>query len=647
MNAGDAVKRIGSVKDRRSVLLISALMLIPCGLSEWNIIGNLPDHLAHLIWIPIVLCGVPIIAEAAYALVTEFDVKADLLVSVAIAASVAVGELFAAGTVAVIMCIGSYLEEYTVAKARRGIENLSKLSPVTAHIENGDGSLSTVPAKDVEIGDRVRVLAGETIPVDGIIVSGSASVDESVLTGESLPADRSAGDRVKGGTVSRFGSFIMTAEKVGEGTSIGRMIRLVNSVNPGKAKIVREADRWATWIVATAFAAAIGVCLATGDVIRSVTVLVVFCPCAFVLATPTAIMAAVGNASRRGVLVRQGDAMERMAEIDTVAFDKTGTITTGNLEVSAVHSFGSHTEEDILRIAASAESMSEHPMGKCICRKYGRVPEKPEDFELVPGRGVKASVGGRRIAIGSLAFMMESGADVTSGLAETEKEYSEGGSAAVFLAEGNAVIGSVVMRDSVRADSCPAIARVRAEGVRTVIITGDSAGAAERVGKAVGADRIFSGCLPEDKLRIISEMQKAGHSVCMIGDGVNDAAALRAADVGIAMGLGSDVAMESSDIVLSKDGLGELPYIIGLSRRTMSTIRINLTVSAAINGTATILAMLGLIDPIAGSIVHNGGSVFVIGMSALLLTWHDRNIPRPAPRAGPDAEPGSAKEVFQ
>ncbi len=244
--------------------------------------------------------------------------------------------------------------------------------------------------------------------------------------------------------------------------------------------------------------------------------------------------------------------------------------------------------------------------------------------------------------------MKQAGAEATPGLSEMEKIYSESGSAAVFMAEGNAVIGSIVMTDSVRADSGPAIAQTRTEGVRTVIITGDSAGAAEHVGKTVGADRAYSGCLPEDKLRIISDMRKNGHSVRMIGDGVNDAAALRAADVGIAMGLGSDVAMESSDIALSKDGLGELPHIVGLSKKTMSTIRINLTVSTAINITAMILAMLGLIGPIAGSIVHNGGSAFVISMSALLLTWRggDSSHPHPAPHAG--TEPNTpAKEVFQ
>ncbi len=647
MTIGDAVERIGSVKGHISVLVISALMLIPAGLVEWDLVSGLPEYLKYLALVPVALCGIPIIVEAAYALATEFDVKADLLVSLAIIASLAIGELFAAGTVVVIMCIGSYLEEYTVAKARRGIESLSKLTPVTANLEKDDGSYETIPAENVKVGDKVRVFAGETIPVDGTILSGNASVNESVLTGESLPVDKTMGDTVKGGTVSTFGSFIMVAEKVGEDTSINRMIRLVNSVNPEKAKIVREADRWATWIVAIALIVSVAVYLVTKDIIRSVTVLVVFCPCAFVLATPTAIMAAVGNASRHGVLVRQGDAMERMAKVGVVAFDKTGTITTGQLEVSSVNSYSSaYSEEKLLEIAASAESMSEHPMGKCICRRYGRTPAMPEDFELVPGQGVKATVGGKQICIGNLSLMRAVDAEVPQDLVSAEEKCSESGSTAVFVSEERTVIGSIIMRDSIRLGSKDAIAQTQAEGVKAVIITGDSAGSANNVGRSVGADKVYSSCLPEDKLRIISDYQTEGTQICMIGDGVNDAAALRAANVGIAMGLGSDVAMESSDIVLSKDGLEELPHIVGLSKKTMTTIRVNLTISTVINSAAMVLAVLGLIDPIAGSIVHNGGSVFVIGMSALLLSWQKKGISHSIPAVTADKE-NIAKEVSQ
>lgn len=565
--------------------------------------------------------------------------------SIAIIASVAIGELFAAGTVVVIMCIGSYLEEYTVAKARRGIENLTKLTPVTANLRKDDGSYEAIPAEEVKVGDKLCVFAGETVPVDGVIVSGNASVNESILTGESLPVDMSVGDSVKGGTVSTFGSFIMVAEKVGEDTSINRMIRLVNSVDPDKAKIVKEADRWATWIVAIALIVSVAVYFVTRDIIRSVTVLVVFCPCAFVLATPTAIMAAVGNASHHGVLVRQGDAMERMARIGVVAFDKTGTITTGQLEVSAINSYSpAYSAERLLEVAASAESMSEHPMGKCICRRYGRVPAMPQDFQLIPGQGVKAVVDGKSIGIGNISMMRSINVNMSQDLISATDKVAENGSTVVFISEGESIIGSITLRDSIRPGSKAAISQVQSQGVKTVIITGDSAGSANNVGRSVGADKVYSSCLPEDKLRIISTYQEENVKICMIGDGVNDAAALRAANVGIAMGLGSDVAMESSDIVLSKDGLEEVPHIVGLSRKTMTTIRINLTIATVINSVAMILAVLGLIDPIAGSIVHNGGSVFVIAMSALLLTWQNKgdSISRLALKADKEK---NAKEV--
>lgn len=286
-------------------------------------------------WIAIVLCGVPILCEAAIGLITEFDIKADVLVSLALIASVAIGEYFAAGEVAVIMQLGALLESLTVAKARSGIERLVSITPRTARIVSG-GTENVVPAEKVQVNNVVRVLPGETVPVDGVIVSGSTAIDQSVMTGESLPVDKQPGDEVQSGTVNQFGAFEMRATKVGEDSSISRMVRLVESADAGKAKIVRLADRWATWIVVIALASAIITWAVTGEIIRAVTILVVFCPCALVLATPTAIMAAIGNVTRRGILVREGDALERLAQVHRIMFDKTGTLTEGVLRVVAV-----------------------------------------------------------------------------------------------------------------------------------------------------------------------------------------------------------------------------------------------------------------------------------------------------------------------
>ena len=289
-------------------------------------------------WAAVILCGVPIILEAVIGLVTAFDIKADVLVSMALIASVAVGEDFAAGEVAFIMQLGALLEDLTVAKARAGIEKLVCLTPRTAKVVTDEGE-SVIPAEQVKVGDLLRVLPGETVPVDGVIRRGATSINQAVMTGESLPVDKGAGDEISSGTVNQFGSFDMEAVKVGEDSSIQRMIRLVQSADAGKAKIVRLADRWATWVVVIALSAAALTWIFTHEIIRSVTVLVVFCPCALVLATPTAIMAAIGNATKHGFLVREGDALERLSKVSRLAFDKTGTLTCGTPKGTAVRSF--------------------------------------------------------------------------------------------------------------------------------------------------------------------------------------------------------------------------------------------------------------------------------------------------------------------
>jgi len=356
-------------------------------------------------WIAIILCGIPIILEAIIGLVTKFDIKADVLVSIALVASVIIGEIFAAGEVAFIMQLGGLLEELTVAKARAGIEKLVHLTPRTARVIVS-GTENEIPAEKVIVGDLIRVLPGETVPVDGVIVSGRTSINQAVMTGESLPVDKTVGDKVSSGTVNQFGSFDMKATRVGEDSSIQRMIRLVQSADAGKAKIVGLADRWATCVVVIALTASVLCYLFTHEIIRSVTILVVFCPCALVLATPTAIMAAIGNVTKHGFLVREGDALERLATVSKITFDKTGTLTYGQPKVVKVQSVDSGiSENDLYALTASAELRSEHPLGKAIVGSFkqsvGNGPDEPEFFEMIPGKGVTAEVKGHAIAAGN------------------------------------------------------------------------------------------------------------------------------------------------------------------------------------------------------------------------------------------------------
>ena len=509
---------LGGTKKDITLLVISGIALI---VSIFDLVP-LPFDAS---WAAIILCGIPIILEAVIGLVTAFDIKADVLVSLALIASVCIGEDFAAGEVAFIMQLGGLLEELTVARARAGIEKLVHLTPQTARVISGREE-KTVPAEDVKVGDLLRVLPGETIPVDGKIVSGQTSVNQAVMTGESLPVDKGVGDEVSSGTVNQFGAFEMKATKVGEDSSIQRMIRLVQSADADKAKIVGLADRWATWIVVIALTAAALTWLISGEIIRAVTILVVFCPCALVLATPTAIMAAIGNATKRSFLVREGDALERLAAVKKIAFDKTGTLTYGTPKVVLVHSaLPALSDNELYRLCAAAERYSEHPLGKAITRCC-------------------------------------------------QQE------------------------------------------------TGEALGEAAAIAAQLHIGEVHANCLPENKLAHIRAYQAAGDKVCMIGDGVNDAPALKAADVGIAMGgVGSDIAVDAADIALVDDEAKELPHLIALSKRMMRTIKLNITFSLTLNFIAIVLAITGTLNPVVGALVHNAGSVLVITNSALLLKW--------------------------
>lgn len=618
----EALLAFGGIKKDVALLVLSGAALL---VSLFDLIP-LPFDAA---WVAILLCGIPIILEAIIGLITAFDIKADVLVSLALIASVWIGEDFAAGEVAFIMQLGALLEDLTVAKARAGIEKLVHLTPQTARIVR-NGSEQVVPAEQVRIGDILRVLPGETVPVDGVLLSGQTSINQAVMTGESLPVDKNAGDDVFSGTVNQFGAFEMQATKVGEDSSIQRMIRLVQSADAGKAKIVGLADRWATWIVVIALSAAILTWIVSGEIIRAVTILVVFCPCALVLATPTAIMAAIGNATKHGFLVREGDALERLARVGKITFDKTGTLTYGTPRVVAVQSFSSYDIEKIYTLAAAAEQRSEHPLGKAVLRCYrqkhtGELPVC-EQFQMLPGKGVSAVVEGMQVLAGNFKLLSENRISIPAeAQQETERLLSQG-STVIHIAVSGAFAGFVALADTVRSESLPMLKALRKLGVQPVLLTGDHENVAGAIADQLQLDEVHANCLPEDKLDVIAQFQKQGASVCMIGDGINDAPALKQANVGIAMGgIGSDIAVEAADIALVDDEVKELPHLLALSRRMMHTIKWNLVFSMTLNFIAIGLAFPGILNPVIGALVHNAGSVLVIINSAFLLKWRWKN----------------------
>ena len=583
------------------------------------------DELLHfnLSWVAIILCGLPIIKEAATCLYEEFDIKADVLVSLALIASVIIGEIFAAGEISVIMTIGALLEDLTVQKAKSGIENLVKLTPKQARIIR-DNKEIMINADDIEIGDIVRVIVGETIPVDGVIIKGQGSIDESIMNGESLPVDKYVGDDVLSGTINQYSTFDIKATKTSQDSSLKRMIKLVKEADSKKAPIVSLTDRWATWIVVIALVSSIGTYLVTHQILRSVTILVVFCPCALVLATPTAIMASIGNASKYGMLIKGGDVVERLSKIKNIAFDKTGTLTYGKLSVVEYKSFNpEYDDEALLKILASVEAYSEHPLGKAIISYYKENNEELLDiqnFTVNPGKGITANLGEKSILVGNLKLIKDVDINLNKDIINISEEFTKKGCTVIYLSIDNKLIGYVALSDILREEAKEVISYIKSQKINPIMLTGDNKNSAQNIASIVGIDDINPSLLPEDKMNIIKNLEDSKSPTCMIGDGVNDALALKYSSVGISMGaIGSDIAIEASDIALASDDIKNIPYLLYLSKKTMKTIKLNVIFSLALNFLAIILAMTGILNPVVGALVHNLGSVFVILNSAKLL----------------------------
>ena len=601
-------------------IVISSICLL---LSLVNSINNYLHF--NLSWVAILLCGLPIIKEACISLYKEFDIKADVLVSLALIASVIIGETFAAGEIAVIMTIGALLEDLTVQKAQSGIESLIKLTPQKARVIRNKQEVM-IDADDIQIGDIIRVIAGEIIPADGIIIKGEASIDESIMNGESLPVDKTVGDDVLSGTINQYSTFDMRASKTSSDSSLKRMIRLVKEADADKAPIVSLTDRWATWIVVIALVSSVITYLFTHEILRSVTILVVFCPCALVLATPTAIMAGIGNATKYGMLIKGGDIIERLSKVKNIAFDKTGTLTYGKLSIVDYKSFCSeYSDEEFIKILASVEAHSEHPLGKAITSNYKEKNDNQllevEDFTVHPGKGITAVLNSKNILVGNLKIMKDKNININNkDIIKISQDFFKKGCTVIYLSIENKLIGYVALSDILRQESKSIINYIKSQNINPIMLTGDNEASASNVANKVFIDDVYSSLLPEDKMKIIKELESKNSPTCMIGDGVNDALALKYSSVGISMGaIGSDIAIEASDIALVSDDIKNIPYLLYLSKKTMKTIKLNVTFSLVLNFVAIILAMAGVLNPVVGALVHNLGSVFVIINSSKLL----------------------------
>ena len=576
-------------------------------------------------WVTVIISGIPMFWLAVWRVIHNpgiSKISSALLISIAMIAAIAIGDLFAAGEVAWIMAIGAILEDMTTERAKKGLKKLISLAPTQGRRIAG-GKEEMISAEKICEGDILRILPGETIPVDGVILSGDTSVDQSIMTGESLPVDKTAGDTVYCGTINRFGSIDIRATRVGEDSSLQKLIRMVQEAEDKKAPMARIADAAASWLVPAALLIAVIAGIVTKDIVRAVTVLVVFCPCALVLATPTAIMAAIGQATKHGVIIKSGEALEKMGKVNTVAFDKTGTLTYGRLEVSDIISFDENIDENtLLSLAASAEAKSEHPLGRAIAAcadTRGIAVMESAAFRMTAGKGIYAEVEGKKLFCGNEAYLEENGILLTDTVRETVETLRTQGKASVLAAEGGRCIGVLAMSDILRPEAKGMVDRLHGMNTDIVLLTGDNRKTADYFAAQVGIRQVRAQLLPEEKVENITSLRNEGKAVCMIGDGVNDAPALKTADVGVAMGgLGSDIAVEAADVVLMRDDISKLPYLKRLSNATVGTIKFSITLSMCINILAVVLSVAGVLTPTTGALVHNAGSCFVVLIAALL-----------------------------
>ncbi|MDD3164597.1 MAG: heavy metal translocating P-type ATPase [Oscillospiraceae bacterium] len=538
-----------------------------------------------------------------------------------------------AATIITLVMLGKYMEARAKGRAGSAIRKLMELAPKTARVER-DGREEEIPASQIAVGDVVVVRPGEAIPADGIILQGSTAVNESMLTGESLPMDKKEGDAVTGGTLNGYGAIRFTAAKVGADTALSQIIRMVEQAQGSKAPIARLADVISGYFVPAVLGAAILAAVIWALLGKDfafvmqifISVLVIACPCALGLATPTAIMVGTGKGAQLGILFKNAEALERTREADLVVFDKTGTITRGTPKVTDVYAAGD--EQELLALVASAETLSEHPLGKAMAQyaqERGISALPTQEFSALPGRGVRAVVDGRTVLVGSPALLEAEGIDLTSlGVAHA---WAQDGKTPMYAAADGKALGALAVADVPRADSAPAIAALHRMGLKTVMLTGDDERTARAIAAQVGIDQVFARVLPGEKADRVNDLTAQGHKVIMVGDGINDAPALTAAHIGMAVGSGTDVAIESADVVLSHGTLASIPDAIGLSRATLRNIKQNLFWAFGYNTigipvAAGLLYAFGgpLLNPMIAAAAMSLSSVSVVS-NALRLNW--------------------------
>ncbi len=643
---------------KKFIFPVSLLILIT--LSAIQSVSGLLENHVDLAIIPMLLGGGFITYTTLISTIDKKQITAGLLVVIALFASAIAGEYLAASIAAFIMISGEFLEDLTLAKTRNAVKELIELVPNEACAFRHNQWVE-IPIYQIRLDDLILVKPGERIPIDGQIVKGNAVVNESALTGESMPADKTVEDMVFAGTINEMGAIEVTVTKVGGDTAIGRIIDVVYQAQENKGRTQRVADRFAQYftplilaVAAIIFFTTLAVhqnfdqlgAFATGlstvgfipetdpEILRKIAVinvtavLLIACPCALVLATPTAVIASVGNAAKKGVLIKGGITVETAGQIDTICFDKTGTLTCGKPQVVAFESFGVKSEQKVLQLALTAEIQSEHPVAKAIinyAQNQGVEPESINQFEQVFGIGVKATLNpDQEIWVGNWRILEQDWIAPNPLANKFLKLQESEGKTALLVALNGQILGGIAVADTVKPNASQTIKKLYQTGIKNIImLTGDNETNARAIAKQVGIDTVKAALLPEEKLEVIRQIQSENRIVAMVGDGINDAPALMLSDVGIAMGAaGTDVAIASADIVLMNDNLELMHNILSLSRRTLGIIRQNiLGFAVGMNVIGILLAGSGILSPIMAAVVHNISSAFVVLNSARLLRF--------------------------
>ena len=571
--------------------------------------------------IGVMVGGYPIFKEALTDLL-EHHMTMELSMTIALVAASAIGEFFTALLITVFVLIAEILEGMTVGRGRRAIRELLDLLPQQVEVRLL-GSVSERHLTEIQVGDMVLVRPGGRIPVDGSVASGHSFVDQSAITGESMPVEKVVGAQVFAGTINQSGVLEIQTDRIGRDTAFGRIIQAVERAERSRAPIQRTADRLAGYLVYFALGCAALTLFITHNARSTISVIVVAGACGIAAGTPLAILGAIGRAARKGAIVKGGLYLEILSAVDTVVLDKTGTLTLGTPEVLAIQTYNGTSSTEVLRIAATAERFSEHPLAKAVLKKaseQGQHVGEPGAFRYVPGKGIACEVNGESTCVGTRAFLEEQGVAIPAG-GNGSDHYS-----VAMVASRGRVLGEIRIADVLRAEATTAVAEMKQLGLRTILLTGDRKEIADATAKQLGVDEVASELLPDQKVSRVRELRSAGRTVAMVGDGVNDAPALMEAHVGIAMGSGTDVARESASVVLLGDDLFRFAEVLKLARRCRSIIMANFVGTLAVDSVGVLLAAFGMLNPVLAALIHVSSELLFILNSARLLPQSERSI---------------------